>query len=115
MKSEVSERLDQSIEFLIDNKIITTRLELARRLRVTASTLSMATTGRRTPALKLLLDYCEMYPVSLDWLRTGRGEMIRQDRTSDLLRKIDSLEKENAELKAQLLLFGQERKKGNKK
>ena len=100
--SEVNQRLAQSVQFLVKNKIAKNKLDICRRIHVSQTTLSMALTGYREPGLKLLLDYCDVFPINFRWLRFGEGVMIRENTTESLLKKIADLELENKLLKEEL-------------
>ena len=58
------------------------------------STLTMVTNGTRVPTWELLLDFCDAYPINFRWLRTGEGDMIKEDREAALLKRIAELEAE---------------------
>lgn len=100
--SEVSQRLGLSIQFLLKNKIAKNKLDICRRLHISQPTLSMALSGYREPGLKLMLDYCDIFPINFRWLRFGEGVMIRENTIEGLLKKIADLELENKLLKEEL-------------
>lgn len=97
--NEISQRLRRAVEFLRGSGYARTDSDVAERLGVTNSTLSMTTTGTRTPTWDLLLRFCDIYPISFQWLRTGEGPMIKGEREAVLLRRIEELEKELAKYK----------------
>lgn len=92
--NELSERLLASIDFVIRNGYAKNRSDIAKRIGVLKSTLTMATNGTRVPTWELLLDFCDAYPIDFRWLRTGAGEMIKEDREAALLKRIAELEAE---------------------
>ena len=104
--NELSYRLQIAVDFLKGNGIIKRDKELAVSLGVPTATISMVTTGRRVPTWDLLLTFCDRYPISFEWLRTGVGPMIRGDTEADkmraLLKRIEELEKKVDELTAAL-------------
>ena len=92
--NELSERLNQAIEFIRRNGYAESDTEIARRLGVPYSTLSMTKTGVRTPTWGMLLDLCDIYPIDFRWLRTGQGSIVGEPREIFLLKRIEELEKE---------------------
>lgn len=97
--NELSQRLQQAVRFLRNNGYAKSDSEISRKLGVSASWLNMAVNGSRIPSLELLVSISDAYPVSFEWLRTGRGSMVKEERELMLLRRIEELEKEIAELK----------------
>lgn len=95
----LSERLRQAVEFVIRNGYAKNNTAIASRVGVQKSTLCMALNGTRKPTWDLLLDFCDAYPVDFQWLRTGAGDMIKEDRESALLKRIAELEAEIERLK----------------
>ena len=97
--NELSERLATAVEFLKRNGYADANTEIAKAIRVQVSTFCMVLNGTRVPSWGLLLDFCDVYPIDFRWMRTGKGDMVKSDRESVLLRRIEELEKENALLK----------------
>lgn len=98
---ELSERLRTAVAFISANGWARNAGEIAAKLNVTRSTLSMAINGTRVPSWDLLLAFCDNYPISFEWLRSGTGTMVREERELKLLRKIELLERRIKELEAQ--------------
>lgn len=96
--NELSERLRQAVEFVIRNGYAKSRADIARRLGILNSTLTMVT-GKRVPTWELLLDFCDAYPIDFRWIRTGAGTMVKEDRETALLKRIAELEAEVERLK----------------
>ena len=63
------------------------------------SSLCMSMNGTRVPTWELLLDLCDAYPINFAWVRTGAGDMIKEDREAALLKRIAELEAELRRLK----------------
>lgn len=100
--NELSQRLQQAVAFLKEHGYARFDNDIARKVGVTYSTMNMAVTGFRTPTWDLLLKFCDNYPISFDWIRTGVGSMIKGgDREYDLLRRIEALESRIRELEGQ--------------
>ena len=95
---ELSSRLKEAVEFIIKNGYAKNRVEISKKLGVTSSTLSMATNGFRDPTVDLMAKLCDIYPISLDWLRKGEGSMVKGARELELLRRIEILENRIKEL-----------------
>ena len=97
--SELSNRLQRAVEFIVKNGYAKNNTAIAKKLGVTSSTICMAVKAHREPTTELLATLCDNYPISFDWLRKGEGSMIRGERELALLRRIEELEKEIALLK----------------
>ena len=93
------ERLRQAVDFLKANGYAKSDSEIARKIGVLKSTFSMSMKGSRVPTWDLLLDFCEAYPVNFWWIRSGKGSMVKDDRETVLLKRIEELEKEIERLK----------------
>ena len=87
------------MEFLKRNGYAKNGREMAERMGVTESALSMARKGARIPSLELMARMCDEYPIDFWWLRTGEGSMVRGEREHFLLKRIDELEAEIGRLK----------------
>ncbi len=92
--NELSERFRLAVEFVKRNGYAKSNAEIAGRLGVTNSTMTMATNGTRVPTWDLLLDFCDAYPVDFRWIPTGGGAMVKEDRETALLKRIAELEAE---------------------
>lgn len=102
--NELSHRLSLAIDFLKRNGYARSDVEIARKLGIYSSALNMAKKGERAPTWGMLLDFCDNYPISFWWLRSGEGDMIGNgDRTIALLKKIEELEKRVRELENRTL------------
>lgn len=93
MMDGLSERLRKAVEFLKRNGYAKSSRDVARRLGVPDSTVSMAVNGTRRPSWELLLNFCDAYPIDFAWMRTGEGEMIKGERETALLKRIEELER----------------------
>ena len=83
---------------MILKEIKLTKTEVAKKLKVSQQYISkLSTTG--TPSDILIDDICEKFDINEEWLRTGKGEMLRQyseqekimKYTAQLLKDTDSL------------------------
>lgn len=97
--NELSERLNLAVDFVTRNGYAKNRSDIARKVGILKSTLAMATNGTRVPTWELLLDFCDAYPIDFRWIRTGEGNMVKEDREAALLKRIAELEAEIARLK----------------
>lgn len=102
MANELSDRLKKAVEFLRRNGFAESNADIARKIHVRESTFCMVMNGTRVPRWDLLLDLCDNYPISLRWLRTGEGSMVKEEREIALLRRIEELEKEVERLRSGL-------------
>ena len=97
--SEISERLRQAVDFLKKNGYAKNDSAIARRIGVVKSSFSMVTSGKRPPTWDMLLDFCDAYPIDFNWIRTGAGNMVKEDRELALLKRIEELERMLKELR----------------
>ena len=97
--NELSERLREAVDFLRKNGYAKNASAIARRIGVTKSTMSMAMNGSRVPTWDMLLDLCDEYPVNFWWLRTGKGDIVKDEAEVRLLKRIRDLEDEIVRLK----------------
>ena len=97
--NELSERLRTAVDFLKKNGYARSDSSVAGRLGVPKSSLCMSMSGTRVPTWELLLDLCDAYPINFAWVRTGAGNMIKEDREAALLKRIAELEAELRRLK----------------
>ena len=97
--NEISKRLREAVDFLKRNGYARSDADVARKVGVLKSTMCMSLNGSRTPTWEMLLDLCDAYPISFRWLRAGEGSMVKEDRETALLKRIEELEKELSRLK----------------
>lgn len=96
---EISERLREAVSFLKRNGCAKSNRDIANRLGITESTLCMVTKGTRVPTLEHLALFSDAYPIDFQWLRTGAGTMVKEERELALLKRIEELEREIDRLK----------------
>ena len=97
--NSLSQRLQRAIYFIKKNGYAKSESEIARTIGVTPSFLNMSKSGSRTPPWDMLLKLCDHYPINFAWLRTGEGSIVKEQRELMLLKRIEELEWEIAELK----------------
>lgn len=108
MMNILSERLAKAVLFLKENEVIKTYNEVAVKLGIPRSSLSMYMSGVRVPTWDTLLDFCDYYPINFKWIRYGTGEMEGPGLKEAVLeRKVRLLEKRIAELE-EIIAQGQE-------
>ncbi len=100
MDNGVRERLCEAVEFIKRNGYAKNDIAIARSIGASRSSFSMAMTGMRMPTWDMVLSICDIYHISFDWIRKGNGRMVAEDREPALLKRIEELEKEIAELKS---------------
>lgn len=97
--NELSERLRKAADFLKRSGYAKNDSEMADKTGILKSTFSLCANGMRVPTLELLLDFCDAYPIDFQWMRTGKGRMVKVDREAALLKRIEELEAELARFK----------------
>jgi len=91
----MSRRLRLAVEFLTRNKIAKNQTEIAEKMGVKRSTLSMAMSGYRKIPLEVIMDFCEAYPMfDIRWLLVNQGVMIYDGTMERMLARISRLEQE---------------------
>lgn len=88
----ITERLCKAVQFLKRSRYAKSQAEIAKRIGVTDSTLSMDMSGSRHPTLDMVVELCKAYPISIEWLCLGTGSMIRGSREEVLMNRIEALE-----------------------
>ena len=66
--------------------------EFGKKIGLTRFTISNLESGKRNITERVIADICREYRVNESWLRTGEGEMFREDDASilsELIRKYD--------------------------
>ena len=91
MRNKLSARFNACVILILNKGLAKNKAEIARRLGVTQSTLSMAMSGEREPTWDLLLSLCDHYPINFWWLRSGQGPTWTPQ-TEVLLARIEELE-----------------------
>lgn len=56
-----------------------TQEEFARKLGLSRNYIGLIEIGKRVPSDRTISDICRVYDVNENWLRTGEGEMLRED------------------------------------
>ena len=97
--NELSERLRKAIAFLKRSGYIKTQASIARRMGIGDSFVSEAINGVKAPGWGFLLDFCDAFPINFWWLRTGEGDMVKDERERRLLKRIEELEEELRQLR----------------
>ena len=95
---DISARLRSAVEFLVGNGVEKNTSKMCARMGFSPSAFSNYVTGRRTPSVDVLVTFCNHYPIRLEWLCSGAGGMIKDDRVPALLKKIEDLENRIREL-----------------
>lgn len=97
--NEIPGRVKRAVEFLKEHGYAKNNSDVARKLGIARSSLSMAMSGSRILSTDFLLSISDNYPINFWWLRSGDGDMIGNgDRVVALLRKIEQLEDRIKEL-----------------
>lgn len=107
MNAGLCERLKTAVQFLVESGSARSYSEICRKAGISIPSLNMSVMGHRDPSVEMLVRLCDGYPISLRWLRKGEGFMIVQDRTTELLQKIEQLNNIIDELKRENELLKQ--------
>lgn len=76
MENSINERFNKVFEYLKTNKIVRNQVEFCQKVDVYSSDMSKYLNGKKDISKKLLEKIADSFPISLDWLLTGEGEML---------------------------------------
>lgn len=82
MKDAINERFKISVEYLISEKIAKSKSEIATAMGIKPNTFSEILNKRMSIGVQMIEPFCVKFGISVDWLVTGRGEMLRKDNTT---------------------------------
>ena len=68
---EINERFK-----LVRNQLDINQKELAEKVEVSSTVITMIESGERSPSRNVLIKLAEIYNVDITWLLTGKGEMF---------------------------------------
>lgn len=90
----INQRFRESVDYILLQKFAKSKKEIASIMGIKPSTLSEILKDRMSIGLYMIEPYCVNYNISVDWLITGRGEMMRNHTAQN---------EEHAEQKAQYM------------
>ena len=85
------------LDRIMDFKSLRSDNKLADILNVSPNTVSTWRKRNSTPFIKII-EFCDHEGISLDYILTGEGEMIREDKRGSLYNKVEDEDPEIAEL-----------------
>mgnify|MGYP000742554067 CR=1 FL=1 len=87
------DRLAEMIDWMLYHNVVASRRELALRMNYTESTLSCVVNGRQPISPKFLTALSQIDPrLNVDWIDTGKGEMIIEEETTSVPSTAEELE-----------------------
>ena len=75
------DKISERINFLMDSKGIN-QAKLAKKLGIATSSVSNFCNGKTKPSNQTITLICREFHISENWLRTGEGEMLIDDKLS---------------------------------
>ncbi len=75
-KASINQRFNESVNQLLENKILKNKADLAFKISIGASKLSEILNKRMSISLEDLALYCELFSVNANWILTGKGELF---------------------------------------
>ena len=92
--NELSDRFRQAVDFLKKIGYTKNGVSVAERIGYPSASIYMCMKGTRVPTWDLLLAFSDAFPIDFDWLRTGKGCMVRLEIVPFLVNRIEELEAE---------------------
>lgn len=87
------DRLAEMIDWMLYHNVVASRRELALRMNYTESTLSCVVNGRQPISPKFLTALSQIDPrLNVDWIDTGKGEMIIEEEATSVPSTAEELE-----------------------
>lgn len=79
MKDAINERFKISVEYLISEKIAKNKSEIATAMGIKPNTFSEILNKRMSIGIQMIEPFCVKFGISVDWLITGNGPMLRSN------------------------------------
>ena len=83
-KNSINDRFIESVNYLISNKLVANRIDLAENLGIGNTKLSEILNKRMKAGTDLIACLCYKYSINSDWLLIGRGSMLPNEQTQQL-------------------------------
>jgi antitoxin component HigA of HigAB toxin-antitoxin module len=97
-KTSINQRFIKAIDFLIQQKLVKNKTELAQNLKISKSKFSEILNERMNVGIDIIALFCLIYKINSDWLITGVGDIVKvSDKKNN--ETINLLIKENESLK----------------
>lgn len=76
MKDLINQRFKDSVDYLIENNLEKNKSKLADKLNITAPKLSEIMGGRMYAPVEAIVEVCNKYHISFDWMFNGKEPMF---------------------------------------
>lgn len=81
-KDTINQRFILSVNYIISEKIAPTKASIAQQLEIKSSKFSEILNQRMGVSAELLSIFCKKYGISVEWILTGDGSMIKKPENS---------------------------------
>ncbi len=78
-KQSINDRFILAVELLVNNKFVQSKKEISESLELKGSKLSEILSSRMHATTEVLANFCVMYEINIDWIFTGRGNMLKSE------------------------------------
>lgn len=86
---DINERVINAINYILASKIESNKAELADKFGIKPAKFSEILNKRMKAGMDIIQKLCIDYLISADWLITGEGEMLRDERPQSVGKKDD--------------------------
>lgn len=76
IKEFINSNFRQSVDYLIDNSVVSSKKELAESLGIKSNNMSDILAGRQNVGIDIVLKLCDLYSISVKYQLQGEGEMF---------------------------------------
>lgn len=83
MLNELSSRFLKVLKYLIEEHEVTDNKDFASKISVSTSMITEISKGRSNVGLSAIQNTVLQFPVNSDWLLTGRGSMLRDNKNPE--------------------------------
>ena len=83
MLNELSSRFLKVLKYLIEEHEVSDNKDFASRISVSTSMITEISKGRSNVGVSAIQNTVLQFPINSDWLLTGRGSMLRDNKTSE--------------------------------
>lgn len=83
-KNSINDRFIESVNYLISNKLVVNKIDLAESLGIGNTKLSEILNKRMKAGTDLIACLCYKYSINSDWILIGRGSMLPNEQPQQL-------------------------------
>ncbi|WP_242398044.1 hypothetical protein [Bacteroides xylanisolvens] len=83
-KNSINDRFIKSVNYLISNKLVANKIDLAESLGIGNTKLSEILNKRMKAGTDLIACLCYKYSINSDWILIGRGSMLPNEQPQQL-------------------------------